>query len=350
VDARVAQPGKDEDDDVLRTLMLPFAEDLLPRLEGARVLMLNARASAALPAEARGWRLQQDFRPRVDALAAEGLEATPELPSGEFDFVFLPAPRQRQHGRALLAQAWSRLAKGGVLVACAGNDAGGRSLQGDLEALAGAAHSLSKHRCRVSWAVKEAKDEPAIAREWLQADEPAVAGAAGLLSRPGVFAWDRVDAGSALLVEHLPSDLAGHGADLGSGHGYLSTQVLARNPGVRALDLYEADARALALARDNLSAHEGIDCQFHWHDVTRGLPRGDYDFIVSNPPFHEGRAERPDIGRAFIEAASGALRAGGRLLLVANRQLPYEAAIAHGFASARTLAEREGYKVIEAIR
>ena len=128
----MAQPGKDEDDDVLRTLMLPFAEDLLPRLEGARVLMLNARASAALPAEARGWRLQQDFRPRVDALAAEGLEATPELPSGEFDFVFLPAPRQRQHGRALLAQAWSRLAKGGVLVACAGNDAGGRSLQGDM--------------------------------------------------------------------------------------------------------------------------------------------------------------------------------------------------------------------------
>jgi 16S rRNA (guanine1207-N2)-methyltransferase len=347
----MAQPRNDAGvDDVLRTLLLPFEQELLPRMEGARVLLLNAQASPALPAEARGWRLQQDFRPRVDALAREGLEAAPELPAGEFDYVLLPAPRQRLHGRALLAQAWSRLARGGVLVACAGNDAGGRSLQGDLEALAGAAHSLSKHRCRVSWAVKEEGGEPAIAREWLQADEPAPAAGSGLVSRPGVFAWDRIDAGSALLVEHLPTDLAGRGADLGSGHGYLSAQLLGRNRGVRALDLYEADARALALARENLRAHDDVELGFHWHDVTRGLSREDYDFIVSNPPFHAGRAEQPEIGRAFIAAASAGLRPGGRLLLVANRQLPYEAALAAGFGSARTLAEREGYKVIEAIR
>jgi len=337
-------------DDVLRTLMLPFEQALLPRLDGARVLMLNAQASKALPPEARGWRLQQEFRPVVDALASAGLEAAPELPAGEFDVALLPAPRQRQYGRALLAQAWSRLAKGGVLVACAGNEGGARSLQADLEAMAGPTHSLSKHRCRASWAVKESTGEPALAREWLQADEPSSQGESGLLSRPGVFAWDRVDDGSALLASQLPSDLSGRGADLGSGNGYLSTQVLARNPGVRALDLYEADARALALARANLAAHEGVDCDFHWHDVTRGLPRAGYDFIVSNPPFHAGRAEQPDIGRAFIAAASEALRPGGRLLLVANRQLPYEAALAKGFASARVLADADGYKVIEALR
>ena len=346
----MVQARDDEDsDDVLRTLLLPFAQELLPRMDGARVLMLNARASLVLPAESRGWRLQQDFRPQVDALAHAGLAATPELPAGEFDYVLVPAPRQRQHGRALLAQAWGRLAQGGVLVACAGNDAGGRSLQGDLEALAGAAHSLSKHRCRVSWAVREKPGEPEVAREWLQADEPTTT-ASGLLTRPGVFAWDRVDAGSALLAEHLPTDLAGRGADLGSGHGYLSAQLLERNAGVRALDLYEADARALALARTNLGEREGVALEFHWHDVTRGLPREDYDFIVSNPPFHAGRAEQPEIGRAFIAAASAALRPGGRLLLVANRQLPYEGELARGFAGARTLAEREGYKVIEALR
>jgi 16S rRNA (guanine1207-N2)-methyltransferase len=345
-------PPRDEadGDDVLRTLLLPFEQELLPRLEGARVLVLNARASAAWPHEARGWRMQQDFRPRFDALEREGREVAPEIPSGEFDFVLLPAPRQRQHGRALLAQGWAKLAKGGVLVACAGNESGGRSLQGDLEALAGAAHSLAKHRCRASWAVKEAQGEPAIAREWLQADEPAPATGSGLLSRPGVFAWDRVDPGSALLAESLPTDLFGHGADLGGGHGYLSAQLLARNGGVRALDLYEADARALALARENLATHDAVELGYHWHDVTRGLPRGDYDFIVSNPPFHEDRAEQPEIGRAFIAAASAALRPGGRLLLVANRQLPYEAALAQGFARARTLAERDGYKAIEAMR
>jgi 16S rRNA (guanine1207-N2)-methyltransferase len=346
----VAQPRTEAGvDDVLRTLLLPFEEAVLPRLDGARVLLLNAQASPELPAHARGWRLQQDFRPFVDALASAGLDAAPELPAGEFDVVLLPAPRQRQHGRALLAQAWTRLAPGGVLVACAGNEAGGRSLQGDLEAMAGFAHSLSKHRCRASWAVKEGAGESALVREWLQADQPAPR-ACGLQSRPGVFAWDRVDAGSALLVSHLPSDLSGQGADLGSGHGYLSTQVLARNRDVRALDLYEADARALALGRTNLAAFEGTACQFHWHDVTRGLARGDYDFIVSNPPFHSGRAEEPAIGRAFIAAASAGLRPGGRLLMVANRKLPYESALAEGFSRSRVLAEQDGFKVIEAIR
>jgi 16S rRNA (guanine1207-N2)-methyltransferase len=337
-------------DDVLRTLLLPFEQALLPRLEGVRVLMLNAQASPVLPAQARDWRLQQDFRPVVDALAQAGLEAAPELPAGEFDVALLPAPRQRQHGRALLAQAWSRLAPGGVLVACAGNEAGARSLQRDLEAMAGPTHSLSKHRCRASWAVKEGAGDASLAREWLQADEPMAAPASGLLSRPGVFAWDRVDPGSALLAAQLPSDLQGRGADLGSGHGFLSAQLLARNPGVRALDLYEADARALALARANLVAHEGVQLSFHWHDVARGLPQGDYDFVLSNPPFHAGRAEQPELGRAFIAAASAALRPGGRLLLVANRQLPYESALAQGFAQSRVLAEAEGYKVIEAIR
>ena len=151
-------PGEANDGDVedlLRTLLLPFEQQLLPRIEGRRVLMLNARASAVLPEAAHGWRLQQDFRPWADALADAGFESSPELPAGEFDAVLLPMPRQRQHGRALLAHAVSRLAHGGVLVACAANDAGGRSLQRDLEAVAGPAHSLSKHRCRVSWAVKE---------------------------------------------------------------------------------------------------------------------------------------------------------------------------------------------------
>jgi 16S rRNA (guanine1207-N2)-methyltransferase len=36
--------------------------------------------------------------------------------------------------------------------------------------------------------------------------------------------------------------------------------------------------------------------------------------------------------------------------MVANKQLPYEEALAQGFASVRSLVEREGFKVIEARR
>ena len=61
-------------------------------------------------------------------------------------------------------------------------------------------------------------------------------------------------------------------------------------------------------------------------------------------------ADRPDIGRAFIAAAAEALRPGGRLLLVANRHLPYEAVLDAHFGSVRTLAQQQGFKVIEAVK
>ncbi len=86
----------------------------------------------------------------------------------------------------------------------------------------------------------------------------------------------------------------------------------------------------------------------YWHDVTRGLPQR-YDAIVSNPPFHQGRADLPELGRAFIASAADALLPDGRLLIVANRHLPYEATLDARFAEVRTLTMQEGFKVIEAV-
>ena len=89
---------------------------------------------------------------------------------------------------------------------------------------------------------------------------------------------------------------------------------------------------------------------FHWHDVTNGLVQP-CDFVVSNPPFHAlTQADRPDLGRAFIAAAAAALRSGGRLLMVANRHLPYEAELAAQFGAVRVLAQAQGFKAILAIK
>jgi 16S rRNA (guanine1207-N2)-methyltransferase len=71
---------------------------------------------------------------------------------------------------------------------------------------------------------------------------------------------------------------------------------------------------------------------------------------VTNPPFHQGRADLPELGRAFIVAAADALIAGGRLWLVANRHLPYEAVLNECFKTMRTVTTERGYKVIEAIK
>ncbi|MGN6730086.1 MAG: class I SAM-dependent methyltransferase, partial [Rhodanobacteraceae bacterium] len=176
--------------------------------------------------------------------------------------------------------------------------------------------------------------------------------AAGYMSRPGLFAWDRVDSASELLAAHLPDDLHGRVADFGAGYGYLAAQLIARCPGITALDLYEAEARALEPARINLEQamrehQRALAVDVLWHDVTTGVGQR-YDAVVCNPPFHQGRADLPELGRAFITQAARALLPHGRLLLVANRHLPYEATLAAHFEQVRAVVIQEGFKVIEA--
>jgi len=342
-------------DDLLETLLLPFEQRALTWPETGGVLFLGARAG--LPLQRQAWPglvCEQDFRPEVDALQRAGFSVAGAADDGRYPLVLLLPPRQREQARALYARALDRLAPGGRVLACAAHKEGARSAEADLRSLAGPVASLSKNKARVFWtgpldgAGDDGVDQALLAR-WRELDAPRDVAGGRFRSRPGVFAWDRVDPASALLASELHAGLKGRAADLGAGFGYLSVELLERCPGITALDLYEADARALALARENLAPLAGrAELGFHWHDVTSGIPGG-YDVIVSNPPFHgQGRAERPDLGRAFISVAAAALAPGGSLWLVANRHLPYEAALGSGFDQVETLAQRHGFKVVHA--
>lgn len=318
------------------------------------VLFLRARTDARLAVLARsGWTCQQSFKPFADALGRAGLEVVETAPARRHAAVVVLPPRARDEARALLAQALAHLHADGLLVVAMANNEGARSVQADLERLAGVDGSVSRRRCRVFWSrPRAARIDAALQAQWAVQDElqPIVDGS--YVSRPGLFAWDRIDAASALLAAQLPADLAGSAADLGAGYGYLACQLLQRCPGLTALDLYEAEARALAPARANLEAclarcARSVVSAVHWHDVTAGLPRA-YDVIVSNPPFHQGRADQPALGQAFIRAAAAALRPHGSLWMVANRHLPYEATLRGAFGVVEARADEAGFKVLRA--
>ncbi len=344
-----------ERDPAMAALLHPFAIGRLRFPAGERVLFLRARLATGLPEDASAWMHEQTFRPAAERLQRAGYQVGDASGRSGFELALLLLPRQRDEARALLARALEAVVEGGVVVASVANNEGARSAERDLSSLAGATETLSKSKCRVFWARKSsAAMDGLLATQWLAFDTPRLIGDGRFLSRPGLFAWDRIDVASALLAGCLPADLRGEGADLGAGFGYLATEVLDRCPGVTALDLFEAEARALALACENLAAlapsrNPPVRLGFHWHDVTQGLP-GRYDFVVSNPPFHQGRADEPDLGRAFIAAAGAALRPSGRLWLVANRHLAYETELQRNFASVRRITDDAGFKVIEAVK
>jgi 16S rRNA (guanine1207-N2)-methyltransferase len=344
------------DDAALETLFLPFAEARLPWPdEGALFL----RARDGLPLHQRplpGLVCEQSFKPDADALQHSGLTlnnaSSSNSPAQTYPLVLMLPPRQRDESRALMARAVAATRPGGRVIACASNNEGARSGEADLERIAGPVETMTKNKCRVFWTSPlQGPIDSALAAQWQALDAIRTIADGRFLSRPGVFAWDRIDVASALLAAHLPADLKGHAADLGAGFGYLSVELLERCRGITALDLYEAEDRALDLARRNLSAFESrAALEYHWHDVTRGLART-YDVIVSNPPFHtHARADRPDIGRRFIAVAADSLNPGGRLLLVANRHLPYESVLNASFGKVRTIGQQHGFKIVEAVK
>ncbi len=332
----------------LKTLFHPFeAGELAPPAAGARVLFLGAEPGFRLPV---GFDASisavQSFRPDFLALSASGIETAPQ-PSGEgFDAAMVLAGRHRGLNESRIADALERTAPGALLLVAGGKEDGVASLRKRVATLAAVEGQMPKFHGLAFWLRRPA--DPASVVSALRAANPPLLVDGRFRTAPGMFSHDRVDAGSALLAAHLPADLAGSVADFCAGWGYLAAALLDRCPKVAAVDLYEADWAALEAAKANLSGGSA-DIGFFWHDLLGEPVTRRYDAIVMNPPFHRGRAADPAIGTAMIGKAASALRRGGRLLMVANRQLPYEAALTAAFARFEEIARDQNFKLFAAV-
>jgi 16S rRNA (guanine1207-N2)-methyltransferase len=302
-----------------------------------RIAVFRPRAGddlSALPRE----RVEaiQGFKPDHDALARAGYAAR-VAPEGEYATALILLPRAKAEARALVAEAAAHLPKGAPIAVDGQKHDGIDSFLKDLRARAALGEPIAKAHGKIA---VFANPGSAAFADWKGA---ALRGPHSYATHPAAFSADAPDPGSVALAAVLPADLQGVVADFGAGWGYLSGEALKR-PGVTEMHLIEAEHAALEAARENIADPRA---RFHWADATAEAP---YDAILMNPPFHRGREADPALGRAFIAAAAKALRPSGVLYMVANRQLPYEHALAEAFAEVEPLPGPPAYKLTRASR
>ncbi len=320
------------------SLALQGADALPP---SGRVLVLGPGAATDLSdlPQARAV-IVQGFRPDHDALAARGWTVVPSVSeaTGDFAASVVFVPRARAAARALVAEAACRVDPGGPVWIDGQKTDGVDTMLKDIRARTAVSAPIAKAHGKIF-----RFDAGPRFDDWRAAD---LIPAPGFVTRPGVFSAEKVDHGSALLAAALPDRLPARIADLGAGWGWLAAQILAR-PGVEVLHLVEADRAALDCARRNIGDPRA---RFHWEDATRFRPEAPVDAVIMNPPFHTGRAAEPALGAAFIAAAAAMLAPSGRLWMVANRHLPYEAVLARHFREVAEIGGDGGFKLLMGTR
>ena len=278
----------------------------------------------------------------------------PDVPQQKYDRIFLAGTQHHRETLYHMAMALDLLSEGGILI-CAGlNHEGGKRLKKDMQKTGLAVHDLSKFKGRVVWAHKQDKDlNEAILTQWEKDGQKQDILSGRFLSRPGIFGWNKIDAGSSLLAEYMPQEISGTVADFGCGYGYLSCQILENSSNITKIHIIDCDSRAVSLCEKNLrSLNHGAEIIPLWSDICldhQNIPEN-LDYIIMNPPFHDGKETDIKRGQAFITSAHRCLKAGGQLWMVANTHLPYEKILGSHFKTVCEITQQNGFKICHATK
>lgn len=284
---------------------------------------------------------------------------------GLFDVIVWRPPADRGRARLALelAAVAARLAAHGTAVLVAHRDEGAQRMERDALAFF---HEVNPIAREAGWRITLLRAPQAA-----PLPEMYVPLGDGLQVLPGVFAGDRVDAGTALLlqVRHASGEaLAGQRVcDLGCGSGVLAHAAL--KAGAKQVLALDEDLAAVRSTQRNLGNHASVRvlhadlidvCRVGDHDGSAGslddvdaamLGWVPVDEVWCNPPFHVGRQVVGSLTAAFAAAAHALLRQGGVAWFVVNRAVGWREALA-GWTRAeeRTPAGEETYSVIRAER
>ena len=169
-----------------------------------------------------------------------------------------------------------------------------------------------------------------------------------MLSKPGVFGFEKIDEGSELLLDVTQKYLQNHNIqphnqlDLGCGYGLLtfgsrhwgSKNFTATDNNAAALLAITASAKANNLELEIVAADAGAEI------------KGAFDCILCNPPFHQGFSISGDLTDKFLNHASQKLSPKGHAFFVVNSFIGIEKKASRYFKQQETLTNTKRFKVL----
>ncbi|MEP6990529.1 MAG: methyltransferase [bacterium] len=320
----------------------------------ARVLLADRNVVSV---EATRRTLDANRATRGEVFAGHGALA---LPGGvAADTVAIRIPQERLALLQLLADAFAILKTGGRCYVAGATNEGIKTAANTLESIFGNARVLARDSThRVVSAVKRAEapasaevlDNPFLDPNHFNELTATLRGkSCTLYSRPGVFSWDHLDEATRTLAETMEIRPGDNVLDIGCGYGALGITAASLS-GTGRITMLDADVEAIRSATRSADANGIAGYRAIASDVASAVRGERFDVVVTNPPFHVGKATDLDVPRQFIADAWDGLRDGGRLFLVANRTLPYEQAVRLRFGNVTNVHDGSRFKVLTAIR
>ncbi len=358
---------------------LPDWEDLAPAIrllatharlnEGESVLIWpSVYGALAAIARRRGAHPEiYDTNCRAAQAAQQGLERNGHgklavqiaLPAAEprHDAALLLLPKGRDLARLYLLHAALSLVPGGILYLAGPNRGGIKSVIKDGDILLGSGSVLGykggnrvaawRRPAKLPNPLPEIYNRPGILPNSYASLEITIGKESfTVCTRPGVFSRDALDAGTRLLLESLTLSEDEGVLDIGCGYGIIGLyasrkaprgQVTMTDINLLAYQCAKASARANGLEQ-KVRILLGPDFE--------PIAKERFSLIISNPTFHSKHAVDRAMAQRLIQQAHAHLVRRGRLMIVANRFLPYDKEMERCFKKVTVLSENERYHVL----
>lgn len=252
-------------------------------------------------------------------------------------------PKNKQEACFQLDDLCTHLAVGSQIFVVGENRSGVKSAESIMEGIATLQKIDSARRCGLYYGELEQPTQFDITRWWRRYEAENVQ----IHALPGVFSHNELDIGSDLLLSTLNEPVTGNVLDIACGNGVLAAVIGKNNPDVT-LTLSDVSASALMSSTATLQANQ-LTGKVIASDVYSDI-NDQFNWIISNPPFHDGLNTSYSAVENMIYQAPKYLKRGGKFRIVANAFLPYPDMLDKAFGGHELLAKTGKFKVYQATK